>query len=411
MKRFCVLLLLSLGLTVLFSPASFAEGDITVISSDAHAVFPYSITFKVEAGAASEIVEIDLGYRVSRGSLVSNDCRVALDFTPDKQVTANWTWDMLETGGVPTGSEVEYWWLIEDETGNKMETKPETIEFDDLRYDWHSLAGDQVTFHWYEGDDDFAQGLIDAADDALGNLADEFGFALEQPADFYIYANTWELQGALIYPDEWTGGMAFPDYNTVVIGISPDNLAWGNRAIAHELGHLVVHQKVFGPFGVLPTWLDEGLAQAAEGELRADLQDTLDRAIARDAIFSARSITGSFPTSADEAELCYAESYSLVEYLRNNYGSDKMLDLLEAFIQGGTADQALTQVYGFDMDGLDRVWRQSLGLDPENPGYPPSPHPGASATFTAPYIVLFVLVAILGVMAVYLGYLYARRVR
>jgi hypothetical protein len=410
MKRLLIWALLFVGIAALFPSVALAQDGITVISSDADAAFPYSVTFTVEATAMSTITEIDLEYRVDRRSLVSDNCRVALDFTPDKQVTVNWTWDMLETGGLPTGTEIEYWWLIEDEAGNTIETEPETVEFDDLRYDWHSETSGQVTFYWYEGDGDFAQELIDAADDALGNLADEFGFALGQPADFYIYANSWELQGALIYPDEWTGGMAFPDYSTVVIGISPDNLTWGQRAIAHELGHLVVHQAVYGPFGVLPTWLDEGLAMSAEGELRWDLQSVFDAAVARNAIFSVRSITSSFPASSGEAELCYAESYSLVEYLRDNYGGDKILDLLGVFAQGSTVDQALIQIYGFDMDGLDRVWRESLGLDPENPGYPSSYRQGVASVLTAPYIVLFVLVAILGIMTVYLGYLYARRV-
>lgn len=38
-----------------------------------------------------------------------------------------------------------------------------------------------------------------------------------------------------------------------------------------------------------------------------------------------------------------------------------MVRLLQVFHQGSTYDDALKQVYGFDQDGLDIVWRQSLG--------------------------------------------------
>ena len=37
-----------------------------------------------------------------------------------------------------------------------------------------------------------------------------------------------------------------------------------------------------------------------------------------------------------------------------------MLDLLTLFKQGSTYDEALTAVYGFDIDGLDARWRETL---------------------------------------------------
>jgi hypothetical protein len=35
-----------------------------------------------------------------------------------------------------------------------------------------------------------------------------------------------------------------------------------------------------------------------------------------------------------------------------------MLDLLNTFSQGSGYDAALEAVYGFDMDGLDSLWRE-----------------------------------------------------
>ena len=37
-----------------------------------------------------------------------------------------------------------------------------------------------------------------------------------------------------------------------------------------------------------------------------------------------------------------------------------MLDLLTLLKQGSTYDEALTEVYGFDIDGLDARWRGTL---------------------------------------------------
>jgi hypothetical protein len=37
-----------------------------------------------------------------------------------------------------------------------------------------------------------------------------------------------------------------------------------------------------------------------------------------------------------------------------------MLELLTILKQGSTYDEALTEVYGFDIDGLDACWRATL---------------------------------------------------
>jgi hypothetical protein len=398
-----------IAIPILFSLSTtiLAQGEITVISSDTETQFPSTITFSLEAEAASDITDIELVYRKNGESLIPVSSRVDVDFIPGQLVTASWTWDMLETGGLPPGTEIDYWWLIEDAAGHKLETSPATIAFDDLSHNWRSLASDQVSIFWYEGDLSFIQELIDAADEALERLAVEIGVALEQPVKIYIYASSGDLRNALIYPQEWTGGIAFSGYGIVIIGISPDNLAWGKRAIAHEMGHLVVHQALSGFYGHLPVWLDEGLAMDAEGDLRSDLQTLLNEAIAHDTLFSVRSISSSFPTDPDEARLCYAESYSLVQFLIDTYGSGKMLNLLGVFNEGNTYDDAMLEVYGFNVDGLNAVWRGSLGLGPQ-----PSPIPGGDASgFPALYIALVATVVILSVLPIYLALSFRRRIQ
>lgn len=399
MKRLCLSLFVVLAFLIAFPGVSLAEDEIAVISSDAQAQFPLAITFLLEVESANGITDIDLKYRVERLSLVPVSCRVDVDFTPGQGVSAGWTWNMLETGGLPIGAEVEYWWLIEDGAGHQIETSPNTVQFDDLRYHWNSLTSGQTTLFWYEGDQSFAQELLDAADEALVRLASDIGVYLEQPAKIYIYASSWDLQGALVYPQEWTGGVAFTEYGIIAIGISPGNLEWGERAIAHELGHLVVHQAVFGPYGDLPTWLDEGLAMHAEGELRSDLQEQLDEAVANNTLFSVCSIASSFPANPYEAMLCYAQSYSVVQFLLDNYGRDNILELLAIFKEGSTYDDALLEVYGLDMDGLNDLWRGSLGL-----GSQPTPTPGDEVSgIPALYVALIVVVAILGALFICLA--------
>jgi hypothetical protein len=41
-----------------------------------------------------------------------------------------------------------------------------------------------------------------------------------------------------------------------------------------------------------------------------------------------------------------------------------MLELLNTFKQGSSYDGALEQVYGFNMDGLDKMWREYIKAPP-----------------------------------------------
>jgi hypothetical protein len=97
-----------------------------------------------------------------------------------------------------------------------------------------------------------------------------------------------------------------------------------------------------------------------EGELDPVLRSYLEGAVAEDELISVRSLCSPFSAHSDKASLSYAQSYSLVEYLLDNYGQDSMLDLLAILKEGSTYDEALTQVYGFDIDGLDARWRATL---------------------------------------------------
>jgi hypothetical protein len=164
----------------------------------------------------------------------------------------------------------------------------------------------------------------------------------------------------MIYPQEWTGGVAFTRYGIMAIGISPDDLDWGKRAIAHELTHLVIHQVTLNPYSGLPTWLDEGLAMHSEGALEPVLQDYLNGAIAMNNLISVQSLASPFSAYAGEAALSYAQSYSLVEFLISTYGQGKMFELLSTFRAGATYDEAFEKVYGFDINGLDIRWQEWL---------------------------------------------------
>lgn len=357
--------LITSALLLLLSPSLVAAGDdIVVTASDVEVNFPSQAVFTLEAESYIDIVDVRLYYQVDKMNYVEVVSEGWADFTPASMIEANWVWDM-RNASLPPGAEVTYWWMIEDADGNRFETSPEIMHFDDDRYLWQSLTstvpqGGELTLFWYEGGDSFSQELMDACEEGLARLTQDIGTYPERPIKIYIYASTSDLQGAMIFPQEWSGGVAFTAFSTIAIGITPSELDWGKRALLHELTHLVVHQATFSPYGQLPLWLDEGLAMYNEGELDPVLRSYLEEAISEDELISVRSLCSPFSAETEKALLSYAQSYSLVEYLLDNYGQDSMLDLLTILKQGSTYDEALIEVYGFDIDGLDALWRGTL---------------------------------------------------
>lgn len=332
---------------------------INILSSNPQTNFPESLTFNVEIESSHEITDIELQYQINKVTTASVITTITPDFTPENHVLASWTWDTRKAS-LPPGAEINYQWLITNAAGDELETELTTLVFEDSRHNWNELVEANVRLLWYEGNREFAQELMGAAQATLETIAQDTGAILERTARIYIYASTRDLHGALIFPQEWTGGLAFTDYGIITIGISPSSLSWGKKTIAHELTHLVVRQMTYSPLSDLPTWLNEGLAMYAEGDLREDLEDSLEKAISNDTLFSIRSLGGSFPADPDEASLAYAQSYSIAVFLINNYGSEKMSELLGVFKRGTSYDDALLEVYGFDVDGLNIKWRNSL---------------------------------------------------
>jgi hypothetical protein len=354
-----------LGLLLLLSPSLVtAETGIAVIASNVNVNFPSQAVFTVEAESNANIVDVRLHYQVDKMNYAEVVSEGWADFAPANKIDANWVWDMANAS-LPPGAEVTYWWTIEDDDGNRLETSPKTMHFDDSRFAWHSLTsgvgeGGGMTLYWYSGGDSFAQELMNTCEEGLASLTQDIGAYPERPIKIYVYGSTNDLKGAMVFSQEWTGGVAFTDFGIIAISISPSQLEWGKGALVHELTHLVVHQATFSPYGQLPLWLDEGLATYSQGELDPDLRSSLNNAISEGTLISVRSLCSPFSAYTDKARLSYAESYSLVEYLLDNYGQDKMLDLLTILKQGSTYDEALTEVYGFDIDGLDAAWRATL---------------------------------------------------
>jgi hypothetical protein len=371
-RRFLPLLLIA-ALLITTLPA-YAQGTITVSDDEPLFEFPDRLTFRAKFQNDRRIEKVVLEYGVDQWTCGTVVAKAFPEIKPGREVAANWTWEMKQSGSQPPGSKIWWRWRITDDRGQEIVTnRKETVWLDD-QHDWQTQSGDDINLHWYDSGSAFGRELHESAVKSLADLAEVTGLRTAKPIDLYIYGSTADMRDAILYEPGWTGGLAYPTHNVVIIGITPDQMEWGKRTQAHELTHALVGQLTFSCLSDMPTWLVEGLAMYGEGGLEGYQQELFNEALKDDTVLPVRSLSGGFSEESDKANVSYAQSYSLVQFLIDQYGQAKMLEFLGVLRDGVTVDEALQQIYGFDIEGFEDAWRAAIGAQPRSgSGTKPTP--------------------------------------
>jgi hypothetical protein len=335
----------------------------TILSERVELDFPNAATFHLSAQSDATITKVrfEFGHQVND---CGNDLSYALpDFEAGKEVEVSYEWNMRATVPLPPGAQIWYRWVVTDANGQESATERTELTWLDDKHDWQEIEKDNVVLHWYAGRDAFAQQLLDTAIQAKTDIANAYNIRTENKVHFYIYKNTNEMRDALLFEPQWTGGQAFSDQNIVVIGIGDNSsdLEWGLRTVAHEFTHVIVGNVVSSCYADVPTWFNEGIAMYIEGEDASYEKGVLEDAIQAGELFALRPLSNGFTEDPDKANLAYLQSKSIVSYLVETYGREKMRALLTAFNQGYHYDNALQLALGVQLEELERDWRASVG--------------------------------------------------
>jgi hypothetical protein len=373
-KKYLLLSFCILVICVLIQPVTIsAQSSIQVSVDQIVSYFPDKLIFQLTASSSSEIQSIKLLYRTNGATCQTAVAQQIVDFTPAKSVDTEWEWDFTLTGILPLGAEVYWQWSITTEDESSLLTDEESYQVIDPRHNWKQLTNGQVTLQWYDGDQSFGQSLMNIADQSLTRLANDAGVNPSGQIWITIYPTVSELLEVDIHTSEWAGGIAYPEYNSTIMAIGNDELDWAASVIPHELAHLVTDSVMFNCRGMwLPTWLSEGLAVYAEGNMPSYYTEIITNALEKGNLPPLRTLERGFSSNASEADRSYAHSGILVSFLIEQYGAKKMSGLLSSIKSGLMIDKALLAVYGKDTDGLEAEWRISLGYAPQPTQFPTS---------------------------------------
>jgi hypothetical protein len=153
---------------------------------------------------------------------------------------------------------------------------------------------------------------------------------------------------------------ALPRRNLIVIDYSKMRIPPFSMeaTVKHELCHLLLHYHIRG--GLLPKWLDEGVAQWVSDGIAEIIIDR-KRSVLSEAVLTKRTIpirflADSFPDDKELLVLAYEESKSFVEYIRDNYGAGGILNILNALKDGYTINEAVPKALSISFIELEQKW-------------------------------------------------------
>ena len=343
-------------------PTASAQDGIEVTATDVVNNFPEEVVFRLSAHSEAVIEEVTLHYQILPDGVAAYS---RLDFTPGERVQVDY---QLKANNPPRsylapGAQIDYYWEVEDGAGNKLTTDASTFVYEDIRFSWESVSEGDVSVYWYSGSSSSAESALVVASDTLDEMSTLLGATVDYPVKVWFYDSYEDMLPVLVKRSE------AHEQRVIVLGerVASDTILMltdeGGDVLRHELAHVVTHVAGEGPYGSLPTWLDEGTAMYAQSEPGDSYTSALESAVKRDSLLSVRSMTS--PTGdASKVSLFYGQAWSLVDFLVETYGPAKFAELFATFKEGSTVDNALLEVYGFDQDGLEDAWRASLDLSP-----------------------------------------------
>jgi hypothetical protein len=332
---------------------------IQVISQSVESHFPDDLTFTTRVRSdAGDITGATIHYQI--GWDEAERIGRSEPFDPAAEVILTHVWDT--TGDtVPPFIEVTHYWHVVDSAGNEYATTPVRTEYTDDTHDWRSLGDKCVVVYWYDQPADFGTALFEAAAEAYEHVATITGVTTERPARVVIYNNQRDF--SVFYApnsfQDWVGGQTFPGL-TVQWGTDLDWLA--HDVVPHELAHVFYNQVFRDTWVRVPTWFNEGIAVYNERTDHRTEMALVTEAAADDELIPLRHMgTQASGLAHDAIHLWYAEAYSLVAFIADVYGEERLGQVILTLADNHPIEETLQLTLGVGLIEFEMAWREWLG--------------------------------------------------
>jgi hypothetical protein len=224
--------------------------------------------------------------------------------------------------------------------------------------DYAILKSTGFVLRYTDKDKELAPLVLEMAEDYLSRVEQILGFNhSEQRIPLVLYADEESLNKCFGWTGDksavgvyWAGTIRLVSPRAWA-DVLPEDTAELKRIfqkegpLAHELTHLLVDETTGGNY---PRWLTEGLAQYVEEKISGfTLSEPASSSKA--ALYSFSALDGGFDEQPDQL-LAYWQSFQAVRHLLEQYGREKMINLLECLKKGEHFSAAFEKSYALSFD-------------------------------------------------------------
>lgn len=368
--------LLLVGAGVAVAPPGVAGfdgfGEVSATSS-----YTEGIEFNVELlGGAPERLELlvrtpgDVGWFV-----------VPVEASGDR---ARYLWDTTVDHLTPN-STVRYRWRAAD-GGSTTESVEATILHDDDRpaLDWQEAELGEATVHWYGDAEGQAIRFGELTAQGVARSEELLGTSLAGPVDVFVYATRDDFFGALgPGAREWIGAAAFSELRTIFMWLEGGSPEYLERAMVHEVAHIVFHDATDNAYHEPARWLNEGIATWSELGSAEEERRIVELEAGGGGLYSFEAITEQFPIGERGGRLSYAQGATMIDLIVREHGEEALARLAAAYREGASDAEALVAATGAPVDELYATYFAEYGVDQPQP-IEPAPIPPSNVDRPAP---------------------------
>ena len=393
------ILLIVVGSFAFEARGADAQQAITVTEQGVENQFPDGLRFHLEAQSSSPIEEIRVYVRKLGQS--SRSVYRTVEFEPGERISGEALFQSKTSNEfIPTGTRLSYYFDIRTADGQRLETEPQILVYLNRGLDWDSVSDGLINVYYYHHtsqSEERANQVLEVAADTYAHMGPILGVELTEPMNLVVYSDYADMRAALPPKSRVaaqqlrTLGQAYTTERTLLVDGSTDVFVGDNilSTTAHEFTHLLVADAAGSAYGQVHLWLNEGLAVYSEGG-NTEFDFYVNTAIRNDAVPPLASLRN-YAGTPQETLRNYGLGHSVVTYMLDTYGTEKMTRLFAAIRTMHNSEKALEAAYGLTIVELDNEWRVSLGLSPRELSTPvlpafqaiptrrPTPTPAGSA--------------------------------
>ncbi len=350
---------------VQFTPA-LAQNSVQFSETEVINHFPDELVFRVRVTSTGAYIESAKFAFTNEGLYSSRSyTKDPIDITAGTEVILEYVLDTRDFTTPPMMAYLFHWEVV-DSDGNKYQSDPVTINYEDNRYDWQVLENDDIGVWWHDRSEAFGQTIFDIAADSVTHQQELFQTDLDFQMRIVISNSDEEFNSWHNIAHDWIGGQTFSNYGITNQIIKGENYqdAWLNSVIPHEISHIYFNQVVHNPIVSVPVWLNEGVAQYNEFISHDWEMNQVENAAQDGKLVPLSALEDGFGSyDVDRIYLSYAEAYSATAYLVETYGNVGLSSLLAAYKEGEPTDEAFQTALGISADQFELDWAASVGAE------------------------------------------------